>query len=293
MIIVWIVGGLIAVIGMGWFVLQLLGAKRLPATLDPAVERKVRDAFEARSLPRAKLTLQAGVYARGPLDSRFGGPVTLGPDEQWPLDRQGRAMVFLAQVNFAEMPGLPDFPTTGVLQFFICMNDQFGADLKDPRNSDVRVIWRPDWDGKGLERPQMADLTGNNPFQTEDLARRGMRIAFDAQTDLMTPTSEDPEISRILDPLVYAGSVSLDLLVDELNAQQDKVGHHVGGHPRFIQGDMREMSVDLGEYDRVLLQVSSDQLIAWGDAGEAQFMIRREDLLARDFSKSTFSWDCY
>jgi len=31
----------------------------------------------------------------------------------------------------------------------------------------------------------------------------------------------------------------------------------------------------------------------WGDSGQGQFMIRREDLRKRDFSKIFYQWDCY
>ena len=31
----------------------------------------------------------------------------------------------------------------------------------------------------------------------------------------------------------------------------------------------------------------------WGDVGEAVFMIRADDLAARDFSRVAFYWDCH
>ena len=44
--------------------------------------------------------------------------------------------------------------------------------------------------------------------------------------------------------------------------------------------------------DRVLLNLWSDKTLMWGDAGQGQFLIAREDLLKRDFSKVWYQWDC-
>jgi Domain of unknown function (DUF1963) len=42
------------------------------------------------------------------LASRLGGAAWLPAGEDWPIGRNGRAMIFLAQVNFADVPPLPD-----------------------------------------------------------------------------------------------------------------------------------------------------------------------------------------
>lgn len=67
--------------------------------------------------------------------------------------------------------------------------------------------------------------------------------------------------------------------------------HHVGGHPVFTQSDFREPG-RFDDYGRTLLRLTSDRNIIWGDCGEAAFMIRRRDLLMRDFSTVIFHWDC-
>lgn len=41
-------------------------------------------------------------------------------------------MKLLAQINFADMPGLPDFPDTGILQFYISVSDDvYGLNFDD------------------------------------------------------------------------------------------------------------------------------------------------------------------
>ena len=67
--------------------------------------------------------------------------------------------------------------------------------------------------------------------------------------------------------------------------------HHVGGHPVFTQHDCR-VPGRYDDYDRVLLRLTSDEVLRWGDSGEAVFLIRTADLIARDFSTVAFYWDC-
>ncbi|MBL0916883.1 MAG: DUF1963 domain-containing protein, partial [Sphingopyxis sp.] len=67
---------------------------------------------------------------------------------------------------------------------------------------------------------------------------------------------------------------------------------HVGRPAGFTQSDWRAEPA-YQDVDRVLLNLWSDDHIMWGDSGQGQFMIRREDLLKRDFSKVFYQWDCY
>ena len=67
--------------------------------------------------------------------------------------------------------------------------------------------------------------------------------------------------------------------------------HQAGGYPVFVQWDFRKPDY-LAAYDTVLLRLTSDDFLMWGDVGEANFLIRREDLAKRDFSKVIFWWDC-
>jgi uncharacterized protein YwqG len=65
----------------------------------------------------------------------------------------------------------------------------------------------------------------------------------------------------------------------------------LGGHPVNTQCDFRAPG-RYDDYDRTLLRLTSDRNIMWGDRGEAVFMIRRRDLLMRDFSAVIFHRDC-
>ena len=56
-------------------------------------------------------------------DSKFGGLPYLPASADYVLDEQGKPMTLLAQLNFAEMPPLPDFPEKGIVQFFVTNAD--------------------------------------------------------------------------------------------------------------------------------------------------------------------------
>ena len=65
--------------------------------------------------------------------SKFGGLPYLPKNFAYPTDKKGNPLKLLAQLNFAELPLLADFPTSGILQFFVLPTD---------------VIGLADWDGE-------------------------------------------------------------------------------------------------------------------------------------------------
>jgi hypothetical protein len=78
-------------------------------------------------------------------------------------------------------------------------------------------------------------------------------------------------------------------LVDDAD-DQPAPESYIGGNPRMIHGDPRSEE-GWRDLDRVLLRIGSDDNIHWGDVGVACFLIRRADLLARDFTRVRFTWD--
>jgi len=80
--------------------------------------------------------------------SKIGGLPYLPPDAEYPRNPYRQPLTLLAQINFAEMPPLPDFPTSGILQWFIDLHGLFncwGLNSKDPLNQDgFRVLYYPE-----------------------------------------------------------------------------------------------------------------------------------------------------
>lgn len=68
--------------------------------------------------------------------------------------------------------------------------------------------------------------------------------------------------------------------------------HWVGGHPRFVQQDVRGSYPECQKLNRILFHMGCDDEINLGDSGELNVMISREALLQRDFQKAYLTWDC-
>ena len=68
----------------------------------------------------------------------------------------------MAQLNLDDMPPLPDFPHTGLLQFFVGDDELYGLEEK----CEVRYLAEYQRDEAGLltENPFEADYQGYQPF---------------------------------------------------------------------------------------------------------------------------------
>ena len=76
-------------------------------------------------------------------DSKFGGIPYLPKDYAYPTTAEGEPLRLLAQLNFSQLPKLENFPTSGILQFYVLPDGVFGLqDLPDATNGDTyRVIY--------------------------------------------------------------------------------------------------------------------------------------------------------
>lgn len=72
----------------------------------------------------------------------------------------------------------------------------------------------------------------------------------------------------------------------ELLQEEDETSR-IGGYPYFPQDGEFEPDEDF-----LLLQLTDDQNINFGDCGACHFIISLEDLVRCDFSSVNYSWDC-
>lgn len=81
--------------------------------------------------------------------SKIGGIPYWKNIEDYPITEEGEDLILLAQINFAELPENKVFPSTGILQFFICPNNLYGLDFECPDNQDkFRVVYHKDIDSQ-------------------------------------------------------------------------------------------------------------------------------------------------
>ncbi len=242
--------------------------------------------------------------------SRFGGVPDLPPGVAWP-DREGVPMEFIAQIRLADVAGLdPEhrLPPSGSLIFFY--NSQWGttdssdapccavifhdgADDALVRATPPRVEWKSEFSDEPQVAPSLHGLAelrfepalsvpgGVSPFVADDsplgeiwqdfhsghhAALAGDDEGDDEDEDDDDDDDEDDEDDDEDESEESSASNYLLGYVDE----QDYVDAHANGTA-----------------DQLLLQVDSDDAadFQFGDCNKLFFLLTKEELAARDFTK--------
>ena len=208
-----------------------------------------------------------------PWDSKLGGCQYLECIEDYPLDNEGKAMAFLAQINLSDLKNLNELPSKGLLQFFITNDDMYGLD------SPIIVNYIENY------KESEEDLVRENPYENE--YEEG--LPFSNNGKMYFELREMP-ISSSLDK--FDELFEDNLSPEQYNRLQDDCyacDSRVGGYPYFVQNDY-----GFEENDFLLLQLDIDDTcgIMFGDSGNCTFSISKEDLRNRDFSKVVYDWQC-
>jgi uncharacterized protein YwqG len=270
-----------------------LPVKEKKLALHPALE-PYRSVIESSVKPHVRIT--AAVRAAQPWESKFGGNPYLPLRTAYPLDGNIKPMKLLAQINFEEVPDIGLFPAAGILCFFISVHDEtYGSNFKSPTDqTNFRIIFFE----KAEKDP--AKLVRDFSFVSEDPKyefpiEKELKLSFKIESE---PVSfADFQFAR------YFLKDSSDFF-KQFGKKEDEVfdfyadrfsggGQKLGGYAFFTQWDPREK--ELQDYDILLLQIDSDSKLGtnWGDAGVANFFIKRKDLEKRIFSRVMYTWDCY
>lgn len=288
---------------------------RQPPIVEPTPEQlaRLRDALPGLALPALVLTEDVGA-AITPGGTRIGGPVWLADGVEWPVGKDGRPLEFIAQLDFAAMPPLPDYPEAGLLQLFIGRDDEYGLDFEHPDQGNFLLLWHSDGpaaqpDGGRMVPPPRLPQYGSpdddgysaTPFMRDSVREQGFGLVARAESRLPGAYSWPQEQlmqNLDIDSRAQSASVEVYAVIKGNNSV-----HHIGGHPAFTQNDYRldgafpphdnPQPSPYRDHDRVLFQLTSENGLQWGDMGEASVMIRREDLLARRFERAVWWWDCF
>lgn len=223
-------------------------------------------------------------------ESKFAGEPYLPCHQAYPKDITGEPMRLLAQINFAEMPPLKDFPSEGILQFFISSNIFVNADHyhEDIFQQFYKIRFYPTVNFETtVPSQEFLTQTADDQFPIhQELALQFQLIqepvsALDYRAihylPNLIPSSEDVDLREIyLQHFLGAGA-------------------KIGGYAYFLEEDIRHESQLLKRYDVLLLQIdSNDEIgIMWADSGVGKFFINREKLLQGDFSDILFQWEHY
>jgi uncharacterized protein YwqG len=277
-----------------WFGLKdAIGEAVRDARDDVEADKLTRELLTAyRAMSRPALILRPDPSADpGGAAACLGGPAWLADDEAWPLDDEGRRLEFVVQYDLARLPAIRGLPDSGVARFFVGRDDLMGANWNQPDRAGARVLWHDGPMAGGRREPQAPlDERDPSPFARGDTREAGRALSPEGIDDL--PDSESWQVQQLLEALAgRPGIAAAEEALWEL-AEAKSFAHRIGGHPSFTQPDFRD-SGEFAEFDVLLLGLTSDDLIMWGDVGEAMFLISAGDLARRDFSRVAFYWDCH
>lgn len=214
-------------------------------------------------------------------DSKFLGKPFFPKDKLYPKDEKSQPMVMAAQLNFEDIPPLEGFPTDGILQLFLSATNWY--------EDDSAIIYHAK---EELSLEPMADFSFLSEEDYDEMPIFKIhKLSFEKGID--RGGSEDSQFDFDFDGDDYWS------FTERLNEEQEKLfgeyfnamGHKIGGYAEFTQSDPRSYNDNQRE-DIQVLQIDMDKHIMFGDGGLAHIFISKENLVAKDFSKAYFYWDC-
>jgi uncharacterized protein YwqG len=261
---------------------------KLDVELLPELE-KYRNRLEASAKPFIEISPDPDSEVNW-WQSKFGGLPYLPKGVEYPKNPDGEHLFLLAQINFAEVPPLEDFPEKGILQFYILDEHLLGVNYDNPTiQSDWRILHFPDPDTNEENLITNFDFLPEPQEMIEVLPQNGCcALKF-----------EEKYVPTIIE---NCGAVSYctadfaleDELYDEYREKFSPFGHKIGGVPRFDQNDQRPETLEEEDRYILLLQIDTDITIniGWGDGGAAHFFIKKLALKNLDFTEVIYEWDC-
>lgn len=242
-------------------------------------------AIKATELPMLAASFD-GSPPRTNTSSQLGGLPWWPTNKDYPTGRDGRPLLLLTQINFAEAPGLPPFPGHGLLQIFIGRSDLYGCTFCDEKGVDeFACIFHED------TRAPAAPLVNPAFDPSRDYSPLDRPLEPIALTFALSRMPVDPTDYRLrkLLPKVFNDEIKREAYHN--TAQRPPI--RLGGYPNFTQEDPRAYRTANAIGDFNLLTVDTTEGVMWGDTGVAQFFMHEEDLRRRDFSSVRYNWDCY
>lgn len=224
-------------------------------------------------------------------ESKFAGEPYLPYYQTVPKDITGESMRLLAQINFAEIPPIQDFPTQGILQFFISSNIFANAAhyKEDIFQQFYKIRFYPT-----VEIELAMPAHDNVLPMANDWFPIHQELALQFHYTQEPVSALDYRAVHHLPSLI--ATQNYDVNLHEIYLQHFLgAGAKIGGYAYFLAEDIRHESQLLQRYDVLLLQIdSNDEFgIMWADSGVGKFFINREKLLQQDFSDILFQWEHY
>lgn len=211
-----------------------------------------------------------------PWESKLGGCPYLKNIEEYPVDQDGKSMLFLAQINLSDTKELDELPQKGLLQFFVVNDDMFGLE------SPIVVKYIESYE------ENEAQLIKENPYENSEAYKQNLPFSNNGKMYFETrqmPMSSSLELFETL----FKNELSEEEY-EKLSDDCYSCDSRVGGYPYFVQHDY----LGFNDEDFLLLQLDIDNEcgIMFGDSGNCNFSISKDALKNKDFSKVVYDWQC-
>ncbi|WP_086347468.1 YwqG family protein [Candidatus Enterococcus clewellii] len=273
------------------------------------MEEKLRELLPAEWLERFIETktecLKLSFSNEGELaleTSKAGGFGYLPIDQEYPRHAENGVPLFLlAQLNFSELPSLPNYPKTGLLAFYVdYVDDLIGLDFDAPtKQNGFRVLFFEDTSAASYTREQQQAIQAEINEELYKVVEGEFKLTGVKETHYVG--SDSYEFKQYFGKTMYEW---LDNISDD-DEQREKVynelsdsaaGSKLGGYPYFTQEDPR-IYEETTNYDTLLFQLDTEKVgndwpIMWGDMGVGNFFINLEALKSKEFTDVQYNWDC-
>ena len=240
-------------------------------------------------------------------DSKIGGLPYWPANKEYPVDQQGKPMLMLMQINCAQSGLQSPLPDHGMLQWFISLNPELMYGCRgnyDDQGTGFHIVYHD-------EIGESATPAGVPTHDTVDdmLTPVKRETAIDVVIEQTVMGVSDGRFNQLFFDLVkeitgaepsdkrwYQYLDNDDCLYYEKELGMKRPSHQILGYPHYTQEEARR---NIEVHDTLLFQLDSQfstidrkALVMWGDMGSGFIFINRDDLAARDFTRTYYCWDC-
>ena len=235
-------------------------------------------------------------------ESKIGGLPYLPANEALPVDKDGKPMRLLAQINCKDLVDLEEYPNEGMLQFYMTTNWPWEESVvKYYETIDSSITYEAVADRLTGVDMSNESFPVNGEFGMEfSLSEESM--SRDDNRLLALFCQYFTEISGTWISVPEDGGDDVYELFEAYCDDSYAGGHKVGGYhssaqlPDYYSYNQDDKTIDVKADDSPMLLFQMDSefggSIMWGDLGVARFFIKRSDLKARNFENAYMVWDC-
>lgn len=233
--------------------------------------------------------------------SKIGGNPDMPNNENWPIDKNGKKLAFLSQINFEELQSYNfEMPKKGILYFFYDEAQEFWGDSKENSGS-FRTIYVADPNNlKRKSAPKNFEILKDGMYKP-------CKLEFSSAFSL--PNWEHTNVNHQF----KIGDRGSDAYVDISSSGQYIT--KLFGHSINVQGAMeyecemvergyswtnvpeseKQSIIDESMKWKLLFQLDSEDeaKMMWGDVGRLYFWIKEDHLKSKQFDKIWMIFQCH